>query len=210
MAPERLEPFRQALVDLRRRLRDGALEPGARITAKEVADQLKLSHTPVREALSRLAGEGLLEDRRGDGFFIPELSAADIAVLFRLSEQLLLMSQEAARAIHRDARAPEQPLQVDDPIASVERLFIAWVAESSSRVILDSYRTTMIRLAPVRRVERQLLDDLLQEAQSLHELGDPASRRLRAPAIQAFHKRRVALAERLAQRLAPPTSDGAL
>lgn len=209
MAPERLEPFRQALVDLRRRLRDGALEPGARITAKEVADQLKLSHTPVREALSRLAGEGLLEDRRGDGFFIPELSAADIAVLFRLSEQLLLMSQEAAGAIHRDARAPE-PLQVDDPIASVERLFIAWVAESSSRVILDSYRTTMIRLAPVRRVERQLLDDLAQEAQSLHELGDPASRRLRAPAIQAFHKRRVALAEGLAQRFAPPTSDGAL
>jgi hypothetical protein len=66
----------------------------------------------------------------------------------------------------------------------------------------------MIRLAPVRRAERQLLDDLAQEAQSLHELGDPASRRLRAPAIQAFHKRRVALAERLAQRLAPPSSDG--
>ena len=91
MVPERLEPFRQALVDLRRRLRDGALEPGARVTAKEVAEGLKLSHTPVREALSRLAGEGLLEERRGDGFFVPELSAADIAVLYRMSEQHLLL-----------------------------------------------------------------------------------------------------------------------
>jgi len=207
MAPERLEPFRQALVDLRRRIRDGALGPGARVTAKEVAEDLRLSPTPVREALSRLAGEGLLEERRGDGFFIPELSAADIAVLYRLSEQLLLMSQGAARATHRDPRVLES-LQVDDPITSVERLFIAWVAESSSRVILDSYRTTMIRLAPVRRVERHLLDDLAQEAQSLHELGDPASRRQRPPAIQAFHKRRVALAERLARLLAPPASDG--
>jgi type IV secretory pathway protease TraF len=48
MAIERLEPFRQALVELRRRLRDGGLEPGARITAKEVAESLRLSPTPAR------------------------------------------------------------------------------------------------------------------------------------------------------------------
>jgi len=86
---ERLEPFRQALGDLRRRLREGDLEPGSRITAKEVAEGLRLSPTPVREALSRLAGEGLLEERRGDGLFVPELSATDVAGLYRLSEQLL-------------------------------------------------------------------------------------------------------------------------
>lgn len=202
MTPERLEPFRQALVDLRRRLRDGALEPGARVTAKEVADQLKLSHTPVREALSRLAGEGLLEDRRGDGFFVPELSAADVAVLYRLSEQFLLMCQGAARSPSPPSRSTPAT-EEQDPVRAVERLFLAWATESGSRVILDAYRTTMLQLAPVRRREVQLIDDLAQEAQSLQRLADPSQRPRRPTAIQDFHRRRVALAEPLAQLLAP-------
>lgn len=203
---ERLEPFRQALVDLRRRLRDGDLVPGARITAKEVADGLRLSPTPVREALSRLAGEGLLEERRGDGFFVPELSAIDIACLYRLSEQLLLMSQGASRAPHRDARPPE-PAVDEDPVRMVERLFFAWMAESASRVTIDAYRTAAVRLAPVRRREVELIDDLAQEAEVLLRLADPAQRRARPAAIQAFHKRRVALAERLADLVRPPNAE---
>lgn len=206
MATERLEPFRQALVDLRRRIRDGELGPGARVTAKEVAEGLRLSPTPVREALSRLAGEGLLEERRGDGFFVPELSAADVAVLYRMSEQMLLISQATARG-HRESRPPEvQPN--DDPIRAVERLFFAWAGESASRVTLEAYRTVAIRLAPVRRCEVEFIDDLAQECEQLHRLVPAAQRRARTAAIQAFHRRRVALAERLAQRVAPPQSDG--
>jgi DNA-binding GntR family transcriptional regulator len=206
MTAEKLEPFRQALVELRRRLRDGLLEPGARITAREVADSLKLSPTPVREALSRLAGEGLLEEHRGDGFFVPELSAADITVLYRMSEQLLLMSQGATRAQHRDARTFE-PVADEDPIRAVERLFLAWAAESNSRVTIEAYRTVSIRLAPVRRREARLIEDLDREAEALLRLADPSARRLRPTAIQTFHKRRVALAVPLARLLEPPVSD---
>lgn len=206
MTTEKLEPFRQALVELRRRLRDGVLAPGDRVTAKDVADGLKLSPTPVREALSRLAGEGLLEEHRGDGFFVPELSASDVAVLYRMSEQLLLMSQGATRAQHRDARIPEASPE-DDAVRAVERLFLAWVSESSSRVTFETYRTVAIRLAPVRRRELQLFGDLEQEAAVLVRLADPACRRQRPAAIQAFHKRRVALAEPLARLLEPPVSE---
>jgi DNA-binding GntR family transcriptional regulator len=206
MTAEKLEPFRQALVELRRRLRDGLLEPGARITAREVADSLKLSPTPVREALSRLAGEGLLEEHRGDGFFVPELSAADITVLYRMSEQLLLMSQGATRAQHRDARIFE-PVADEDPIRAVERLFLAWAAESNSRVTIEAYRTVSIRLAPVRRREARLIEDLDREAEALLRLADLSARRHRPAAIQTFHKRRVALAEPLARLLEPPVSD---
>ena len=206
MTTERLEPFRQALVELRRRLRDGVLEPGARVTAKEVADSLRLSPTPVREALSRLAGEGLLDEHRGDGFFVPELSAADVVALYRMSEQLLLISQGATRALQRDLRFSETALG-EDPIRAVERLFFAWVSESGSRVTIETYRTVAIRLAAVRRREPHLIEDLGQEAQALLCLADPSTRRQRPAAIQAFHKRRVALAEPLAHLLAPPVSD---
>lgn len=203
---ERREPFRQALVDLRRRLREGDLAPGTRITAKEIAEALRLSPTPVREALSRLAGEGVLEERRGDGFFVPDLSAADIAALYRLSEQLLLMSQRAMRPAHRDLR-PSEAGTDDDPIRRIERLFLVWAAESGSRVTVEAYRTVAVRLAPVRRREVDLIDDLAQEAEALLRLADPARRRARPAAIQAFHRRRAALVEQLAD-LARPTRMG--
>lgn len=199
MATERLEPFRQALVELRRRLREGDLGPGARVTAKEVAEGLRLSPTPVREALSRLAGEGLLEERRGDGFFVPELTAADVAVLYRLSEHLLLIALAASRVQGERRLMDAQPDA--DPIRAVERLFFGWAAQSGSRVTVDAYRTVAIRLSPVRRREVELIDDLVQESEILHRLAPPAQRRARNRAIQTFHRRRVALAGRLAQRV---------
>lgn len=208
MTTEKLEPFRQALVELRRRLRDGGLAPGDRVTAKEIADSLKLSPTPVREALSRLAGEGLLEQRRGDGFFVPELSAADVVALYRLSEQLLLISQGATRAQHRDARRFEAAAD-EPPIRAVERLFLAWAAESNSRVTIEAYRTVSLRLAPVRHREARLIGDLAPEADALLLLADPSARRQRPAAIQTFYKRRVGLAEALAQLLEPPATDHA-
>jgi DNA-binding GntR family transcriptional regulator len=56
MAEARAEPFHIVLVGLRERIREGAFRPGARIAATDLADELRLSTTPVREALSRLAG----------------------------------------------------------------------------------------------------------------------------------------------------------
>ena len=203
MATERLEPFRQALVDLRRRLRDGELGPGVRVTAKEVAEGLRLSPTPVREALSRLAGEGLLEERRGDGFFVPELTADDVAALYRLSEHLLLIALAAARP-EADGH-PDDAKTEGDPVRAVERLFFSWAAASSSRITVEAYRTVAIRLAPVRRHEGALLDDLALESEALHRLAPPAQRGARGGAVQVFHSRRVALAGRLAQRLSPRT-----
>ena len=67
MPDAQAEPFHVALATLRERLRTGAYRPGVRITAVDLADELRLSNTPVREALARLAGEGLVEDRRGQG-----------------------------------------------------------------------------------------------------------------------------------------------
>jgi hypothetical protein len=57
MTTERLEPFRQALVELRRRLRDGALAPGARVTVKEVADGQAEPH-PRTSVSVQVLGEG--------------------------------------------------------------------------------------------------------------------------------------------------------
>ncbi len=46
------------------------MPPGARLSQVELAERLAISRTPVREALRRLAGEGLIEALPQRGFRI--------------------------------------------------------------------------------------------------------------------------------------------
>lgn len=206
MRPDRVEPYQLALGSLRDQLREGRLAPGARVTAKDVADALSLSPTPVREALARLAGEGLLDERRGDGFFVPRPTAPEIADLYRLSSDLLARAQAIGRQPHRDLARPMTLDAAADPVRAVERLFATWAAESASRVLVERHRGVAIRLCPVRRLEPQVLRDLRDEAAGLAALAGGDGRDRRPAALAAFHERRIALADQLAQALDPDGS----
>lgn len=61
-----------AYQDLKSRLLAGEFAPGARLGEERLAGQLGVSRTPIREALSRLHSEGLVE-RLADGGFGPTL-----------------------------------------------------------------------------------------------------------------------------------------
>jgi hypothetical protein len=201
MSANQAEPFHLALAGLRARLRDGHFPPGARIAATEVAETLRLSATPVREALSRLAGEGLLEDRRGQGFFLRALSGLEIADLFRMSLSDLLIAQDShrARAAARGRGGAEAPDgDAGNPVARVERLFADWIAEAGSRTLSVTFRTLQIQLGPVRRAEPAIIPDLQAEADDLQALVGTDGAAARGPALRRFHLRRVALADRLA------------
>src|SRR5690606_37196009 len=56
-----------AYSQLKELIKDGVLVPGSRITESDLSARLGMSRTPVREAIYRLEGEGLLthEARRG-------------------------------------------------------------------------------------------------------------------------------------------------
>jgi hypothetical protein len=200
MPEDQGEPFFVALNRLRDRLREGAPSPGARITAMDVADELRLSTTPVREALSRLAGEGLVEDRRGQGYFVRSLSAADIADLYRMSLALLLIALEPRRL----SQAPRTEA-VDEPavgaVARTEEAFRDWVARSGSRVLVREFRTLQVQLGPVRRVEGRILPDLEAEADRLLSSERQALRGEWLADLRQFHGRRIREAPRLAAAL---------
>ena len=61
---------------------DGVIPPGSKIQRKELADLLEVSPTPVTEAINRLTGEGIIEQRGRDGFFVREFGYADLENLF--------------------------------------------------------------------------------------------------------------------------------
>lgn len=202
MADDQAEPFHVALNVLRDRLRRGVLAPGARITAIDVADELRLSTTPVREALSRLAGEGLVDDRRGQGYFVRQLSAADIADLYRMSLAHLLIALEPRRLARAAAPAAARLAAPEgEPVARTEAQFEVWVAQSGSRPLLRAFRALQIQLGPVRRLEGQILPDLPAEAARLLTAAVEVPRGERLALLRQFHGRRIREASRLAMLL---------
>lgn len=57
----------EAYARLKAEIRDGSILPGARVTETDLSARLKMSRTPIREAIYRLEADGLLthEPRRG-------------------------------------------------------------------------------------------------------------------------------------------------
>jgi DNA-binding GntR family transcriptional regulator len=69
---------------LRELILGGELAPGARLGEVELADRLGVSRTPVREALSRLAAEGIVEIQANRGARVATWTVAELEGVFDL------------------------------------------------------------------------------------------------------------------------------
>jgi DNA-binding GntR family transcriptional regulator len=69
---------------LRTQIMSGRLRPGERIRLEEVAEQLGVSITPVREALLTLRGDGMVELEPRRGYVVAPMSRQDILDVFTL------------------------------------------------------------------------------------------------------------------------------
>lgn len=78
----------RAAVALREMILHGALAPGARLGEVELAERLGVSRTPVREALSRLAAEGLVEVTPNRGARVASWSVAELQGVFDVRSTL--------------------------------------------------------------------------------------------------------------------------
>jgi DNA-binding GntR family transcriptional regulator len=73
---------------LKNQILDLEFKPNDRITANEIAQQLKISRTPVREALGRLEQEGLVVSAGGWGYVVRPLSVKEAMDLYKVREAL--------------------------------------------------------------------------------------------------------------------------
>jgi len=92
--------------ELRRRILELELEPGQRLYEPELAAELQVSRTPLREALRLLLAEDLLDQLPTGGMVVRPLSTEDIEELYGVRAALEgLMAAEAARRVtDADAR----------------------------------------------------------------------------------------------------------
>lgn len=103
----------------------GRLLPGRRLAIKAMMESYEIGQTPLREALNRLAADGLVSAEDQRGFTVPGISVDELMELTRtrcwLEERALRESMAAATpaweeavllAGHRLSRTPRGP---DDP-----------------------------------------------------------------------------------------------
>jgi DNA-binding GntR family transcriptional regulator len=88
---QRLEPLTETLQLGTRAYRalasgivGGQIEPGTQLRPDTIAEQLEISVTPVREALHRLEGDGLLVKLPYQGWFVREFSEQEVRQLYEM------------------------------------------------------------------------------------------------------------------------------
>lgn len=93
--------------NIRQELMAGKLKPGQKLISRAIASRHGVSLAPVREAIGRLAAEGLVEHVPGSGSFVKTVTKQDLYELYILREGLeSCAAAEAATNAH--------PLQVQE------------------------------------------------------------------------------------------------
>ena len=83
---------------LRDRIIQSELEPGMRLTERVLCEELKVSRTPLREALKTLASEGLVKLLPNRGAIVIPLTLADTTQVFEVLGTLEGLAGELACA----------------------------------------------------------------------------------------------------------------
>lgn len=141
----------------------GKLEPGQRLDEMELAEQFKVSRTPVREALKALAAVGLVEMGARQGMTVSAVSIGTLLEMFQLMAELeglhAKLAARRARQEHKDrmSQAHErlvELLKLRDPVLfyDVNREFHEAIYDASqSEFLAEQTRTLRRRVAPYRR-----------------------------------------------------------
>lgn len=181
------DPFTTALASLRRRLMEGAYGPGAPVVILEEARRLRLSTTPVREALAWLSGAGLVEQSTTGGYRAPGLDAGAVRNAYAFRNACLLMSLERA------GRAAAGDIPAADPQA-----MFAWlVGRCGDAALLRAFETVDLHLARLIMAERRILDHPAAALADIRAALMEGRRRDAAAGISAYHRERIAAAAAL-------------
>jgi len=85
-----------AYKEIRDRIYYNKIKPGDLIKETNIADELGISRTPVREAIKMLASEDLIEVREGVGTFVKMLSFKNIRDIFEVRKALEVIAVKTA------------------------------------------------------------------------------------------------------------------
>jgi DNA-binding GntR family transcriptional regulator len=152
----------EAAVRLRQLIVEGDIAPGAKLNERELAERLRVSRTPLREAIKMLAAEGLVELLPNRGAVAAQLSAQDVADTFEVIAGLEAQSGELAaqritdaelaevRALHYEMLAAHTRRDLSTYYRLNARIHACINAAARNPVLTHTYRTVNARLQALR------------------------------------------------------------
>lgn len=196
-----------AYTELKRRVLDNEFPVGSFFLEQELADLLNMSRTPIREALVRLANEGLVEIRRRHGMRVLPISGQDMRDIYAILTSL--EADVAAEVTRRGLSADEIATlrqSVDDMEAALQNDDLqAWadadarfhrdlVGASSNRRLRSVIEQYWEQAHRVRMLTLRLRPKPVQSTREHHDLIDAieAGEPERAWQIHRTHRERAA------------------
>ncbi|KRI00304.1 GntR family transcriptional regulator [Curvibacter sp. PAE-UM] len=147
---------------LRLLLVEGQIAPGAKLNERQLCEQMKVSRTPLREAIKTLAAEGLVELLPNRGAIAVELGEDDILNTFEVMAGLEGLSGElAAQRITPEELAEIEALHYEMKAAYTRRdlsayyrlnaaIHRAFNAAARNPVLTATYQQVNARLQALR------------------------------------------------------------
>lgn len=136
--------------ELKRRILENELSVGEQYLEQEIAELLSMSRTPIREALVRLANEGLVEIRPRHGMRVRAISLEDVREIY----EILTALESAAAALAARGGLSEEDVaslrtavaDMDEALASDDR--VAWAAadERFHRLLVELSRNERLKV----------------------------------------------------------------
>jgi DNA-binding GntR family transcriptional regulator len=154
----------QAYLDLLQRISRGELPTGTKLRDAEIATQLGVSRTPVREAMIRLAREGVLSSEPGRGFRLSPMEPAELREVGSILAALepLALDQSAEPSADQLVRLGEVVRRLEQTRGDIA--MCVELDDQFHRVLLESCpNARLLRLAEtLRRTLRRYLHSYLQ------------------------------------------------
>lgn len=188
---------------LRQEILEGRLGPGAELREVALAEELGVSRGPIREALGRLAAEGLVEVRPRRSAVVRSVSRDEFLELYQVREALEVMAVRLATSgLTREKLASLHELtdwmaacadegNVDDFFEANRAFHLRWFELAGNVRLEDLYRQLLGQMGQHRSRSLRLRGDLRDSVQEHLAVLEAAAlgNAERAAALMAEHIR---------------------
>ncbi|MGH1561404.1 GntR family transcriptional regulator [Mumia sp. DW29H23] len=139
----------RALTEIRRMVLEGELLPGQKVHQGELAEHLKLSRIPVREALSTLHAEGVLDHRPNTGFTVSRFSSDDLIEIYLMRR---LLETELIRSIDLSTVDVDELARINHHLGALSAAAEADEFQESN----EHFHFKLFEYSPLTQVRREI------------------------------------------------------
>jgi DNA-binding GntR family transcriptional regulator len=209
--------YEQTYEALRASILSGELLPGERLVETQLAEQLQVSRTPIREAIRQLQRDSLVTTDAGGGLRVTIISVVDAVQLYdcRIALERLSVQEACHHAtpaqletletfVVQAEQLAEQPVVAFSSVRmlEVDYQFHQYIAESSGNRWLTTFLDQVFDKMAMLRVQTTRHNPRVLEIRSEHrQIFEMIARRNSEAAVQAIEAHLVASKARVVQEV---------